>query len=145
MIDTFEEFTAIYQFCNPLKQSEEEIIELASAKLKESFGEGEIKSRYWEGEEDTERSAEPVGSAKAVAIVNLTDTADYQGGNLIIEAWPEPARLGNFGDWIGDPHATSHPSWINEEGGLVMCRGDRSIGYRTLVSQSCRRLIVELI
>jgi hypothetical protein len=145
MIETFEDFTAIYQFCDPLTQSEEQIIELASAKLKDTFGEGEIDVRYWEGEEDTFRHIDPVGDARAVAIINLTDSADYQGGNFEIGQWPEKARLGNFGDWIGDPgNKDHHPDWINEEGGLLMCAGDRAIGFRTLVSQSCRRMLVEL-
>ena len=147
MRDSYEEFQAVYQFCDPLKQSIEEIIELASAELIKEFGgqyEGTITHHFWEGEEDTERKPTPVSDANAIAIINLTDTADYQGGNFIIDAWPEPARLGNFGDWIGDPNATSQPLWLNEEGSLLMCRGDRAIGFRTLVSQSCRRLILEL-
>jgi hypothetical protein len=145
MIETFEDFTAIYQFCDPASQNEETIIVLARDKLKEEFGEGEIKVSYWEGEEDSFRKAIPVCDSKAVAIINLTDSADYQGANYDIPSWPEKARLGNFGDWVGDPAAEHHPDWLNEEGTLIMCNGDRSIGHRPVVSQICKRLIVELV
>mgnify|MGYP000486266884 CR=1 FL=1 len=146
MIETFEDFTAIYQFCDPASQNEETIIVLARDKLKEEFGEGEIKVSYWEGEEDSLRKTTPVGDSKAVAIINLTDSADYQGAEYVIEAWPEKARLGNFGDWVGDPNNKDHhPDWLNEEGALLMCKGDRAIGFRPVVSQTCRRILVELV
>tara|TARA_R110002074_G_scaffold235545_3_gene407426 strand:- start:6 stop:449 length:444 start_codon:yes stop_codon:yes gene_type:complete len=144
MRETFEEFVAIYQFCNPLEQSELNIIQLVSAELIKEYGEGTITHFFWEGEEDSTRKAAPVSKASYIGIVNLDDTADFQGANYQIPKWDEPARLGNFGDWVGDPTKPSHPDWINEQGGLLMCRGDRAIGYRTLVSQSCRRLIVEV-
>jgi hypothetical protein len=146
MRDTYKDFTAVYQFCDPLTQSEDEIVELASAELKAAFGDGEIKVSYWEGEEDSLRKTAPVGDSKAVAIINLTDSADYQGAEYAIEAWPEKARLGNFGDWVGDPNNKDHhPDWLNEEGALLMCKGDRAIGFRPVVSQTCRRILVELV
>lgn len=144
MRETFEEFITQYQFCNPAEQSESDIIELVSAELIKEYGKGTISHFFWEGEEDSYRNPDPVSDASYIGIVNLDDTASYQGANYQIPSWDEPARLGNFGDWVGDPTKPSHPVWINEEGGLLMCRGDRGIGYRTVVSQSCRRLIVEL-
>jgi len=145
MRDSFEEFEAIYEFCDPTKETIPEIIDAASAELYEKFGTGTITIGYWEGEEDTHRGIDPVSEADGIAIINLTDSADYQGGNFEIASWPEPARLGNYGDWIGDPNGHSHPEWLNEQGALLMCRGDRSIGFRTLVSGQCRRLVLELV
>lgn len=145
MRETFEEFVSVYQFCDPAKQSIQEIIELTSAELQKEFGKGTVTERYWEGEEDSYRKTAPCGSGIATAIVHLDDTADFQGGNLDCPSWPEPPRLGNFGDWIGDPNKPHHPVWQNERGSLFMCKSDRAVGHRTVVSGQCRRLVLELV
>lgn len=78
------------------------------------------------------------------SIVNLSSRNDIQGGELLFKHWDTPVRRDNNGKVVGD-EKTAQPSWINEQGTLIIFPAIAQHGYRMVVSGECKRLYINYV
>lgn len=79
--------------------------------------------------------------SKWSAILNLTSRNDIQGGELLFKHWDTPVRRDNNGRVVGD-EKTSQPTWINEQGTLIIFPSIAEHGFRMVVSGGGKKLYV---
>ena len=142
------QFKAIYDFCDPKQSIEkivDEVVDMVVSYYEIVQVKGVVHNVHTLVEGDYQTDMESFGDPTSyIGVVNLTDRSDYQGGNIDFRNWPEPPRMGNFGDMIGDPNKPHQPLWTNEDGTLVMFPGTEQLCFRTQVSEKCERLFVEV-
>ena len=79
---------------------------------------------------------------KIQAIINLADTDEFQGGELILDDWPQVPYQDNFGKWNGDPDKPHQPRWMNEQGTLFIAHAGKRVGFCSTTNGSSPRLII---
>jgi len=77
--------------------------------------------------------------AKWVAIVNLHDRDEVQGGELTFRKWAPTPYKDNFGNWRGDPNKPHVPQWANECGSIIIYPAMVENGYTLVTSGTAHR------
>jgi hypothetical protein len=77
---------------------------------------------------------------KIQAYINLADTDEYQGGEILLDKWPQVPYQDNFGKWNGDPEKPHQPRWMNEQGTLFVAHAGKRVGFDRTTNGSSPRL-----
>ena len=77
---------------------------------------------------------------KVTAILNVSSRDDVQGSELLFKNWPLPVRVDNFGDLQTDGTGETQPTWINEQGTLIVFPSLEPYGFQHTTSGPAKRL-----
>jgi hypothetical protein len=81
---------------------------------------------------------------KVQAWLNLAGDDSFQGSEISIADWPGTPYQDNFGKWVGNPGMPSQPTWLNEQGTLIIAHASVEIGYGRTLNGSAPRLLVQV-
>ena len=78
---------------------------------------------------------------KFVAVINISNRDDVQGGELIFKNWAPSTRVDNFGAVISS-EAGNQPNWTNEQGTVIFFPAVEQMGFNLITSGPYKRLKV---
>ena len=77
---------------------------------------------------------------KVQAYIHLASTDEYQGGEMFLKDWPQVPYKDNFGKWIGDPEEPHQPTWLKEQGTLVITDAGAEVGFDITINGNSPKL-----